>query len=386
MMKKWQACICLILALMLPLTALAEAADAPAIQRKGLTLGEGYVYYPQVEGLADETLTASVNARVLEELGVAGYLDRLAVTMQSPTPLTVDYSARLKGDVLSLQMLASGPVKGTRSTQVWTTTNIDLRTGEAIGWEQLFTDPDAAKARIAEHLDYEVVPELSAHLSNCEVNPLPDTFTLSDTALTLHYPIGQLSTLSDRAAVIAVRWSVVSDLLRAEPDGIPARIGALASVTPDATTRQRIIDAVAEGSLPGVPAHLGDSVQEWVDRSGLLVDPDLYEGGRLIQLEDGAFRGVYLLTDNLTDDFDTSIVQGLRADSIDLCGISTGKTTREEAIALLGQPDASVTMDAERAEAYRLPVGVSDYFDLETCQLRLHAGEDGVVVSVFLTK
>lgn len=383
-MRKWHACICLLLMLMIPVAALAQT-DAPTVERKGLALGEGYVYYPQVTGMADAQVQQLVNDALLTQLNAAAYIDRLALTMQSPVPLQVDYTVWMQGDVLSCVMLASGPVQGSRATQVWTCTNVDLRTGESITWDMLFSDPAAAEQMVTELMDFEVAPEMSAHLRNCELTPLPVTFSLSDTALTLHYPIERLCTLSDRAGTVVVQWSVVKDVLRTDPDAVPVRIGAVDNVTADDTTRGRIAASLQQGGLSGVPALLGDSVQDWVDRCGLLADPDLYEGGRMIQLEDGVFRGVYLLTDSLTEDFANSTVQGLRSDRIDLHGLCTGVTRREEWQALLGQPDASVELDPIRADAYRLVSGVSDYYRFDSCQLRLHADENGVLVSVFLT-
>ena len=47
----------------------------------------------------------------------------------------------------------------------------------------------------------------------------------------------------------------------------------------------------------------------------------------MIALEDGAFRGVYILTDALTEDFDHSVVQGIRADRLNFWGLCTGETT-----------------------------------------------------------
>ena len=110
----------------------------------------------------------------------------------------------------------------------------------------------------------------------------------------------------------------------------------------------------------------------------------------MIALEDGAFRGVWILTDALTEDFDHSVVQGIRADNISLHGLCTGETTMEDWRELLsfdlGEPDTTLTVDENRAESWRIVPGTSDYYTFGDYRLRLHADENGVLRSVFLTR
>ena len=127
-------------------------------------------------------------------------------------------------------------------------------------------------------------------------------------------------------------------------------------------------------------------MQELIDRYALLTDPDIYEGGRMIALEDGAFRGVYILTDALTDDFDRSVVQGIRADRLNFWGLCTGDTTIDWWREVLGEPETTLVVAEERAESWRIVPGTSDYYTLGDYRLRLHADESGVLRSVFLTR
>ena len=111
--------------LMLSLVLTSAAAET-AVIRKGLELGESYVYYLQVEGMADAALQDTVNAALLESTGAETLLARLPLTMHSLTPLRADYTWQLAGDVLSVAVKAQGPVQSDRTTQVWYTANIDL--------------------------------------------------------------------------------------------------------------------------------------------------------------------------------------------------------------------------------------------------------------------
>ena len=384
-MKKWLICL-LILALSLTPALAEEEAAAPSLTRQGLALGEGWVYYPQVEGMTDEALLQTVNDALLQALDAQGLLTRLALTMQNPTPLRADYTAFLAEDVLSVVMEVSGPVADERTTHQWRTVNIDLRTGQAIALDDLFTDAQAARAWLCDELELELAPALSAHLRNNQLVPLPEGFGLSDSGLTLYYGIDQLCTLGDRAGTVHIRWSRLRPWLDASAEGLPGRVGALRMIALDGESPERIRQAVADGSLPGIPAVLGEKVQTCIDRYGLLIDPDLYEDGRLFQLQDGAFRDAYLLSDRLSSKWEESVVQGIRSDRLDLFGLCTGETRREAWLSLLGEPDATVTLDAERADSYRMVPGTSDYYQLGDVRLRLHADEEGVLTSIILTR
>lgn len=360
-------------------------AEEPTLVRSGLTLGDGAVYYPQVEGMADEALQQAINASLLVASGAETLLNRLPLTLHTATPLQADYTCTQAGDVLSVVTLATGPVVNDRSTQAWFAGSIDLADGHLVTWEELFTDGDAAATALCAYLEEQLAPELSAHLSSAQLTPLPEQFTLDASGLTLYYPIEQLSTLSDKAGKVNLQWCELQAYLRLDEGSLLHRVGVPAMLTLDESSYGSIRAGVEGGSLPGIPVALGSSVQEAVDTYRLLIDPDLYDGGRLIQLEDGAFRSVYLLTDSLTDTWEASVVQGIRTDRINLYGLCTGSTTQDAWRNALGQPDATVTVDAAKAEASRLESGVSDYYNFDGVQLRLHAGEDGTLKTLIIT-
>lgn len=370
--------------LMLSLTLTSAAAET-AVTRKGLALGESYVYYPQVEGMADAPLQEAVNAALLEATGAEALLARLPLTMHSAVPLQADYVYQQMEDVLSVVVKATGPLESDRTTQVWYTANIDLTTGESITFDDLFVDADAARLALTDDLEWGVAPLLSAHLRNSQLTPLPETFGLSEAGLTLYYPMEQLSTLSDQAGTVTFRWCELLEHLKLGEGTILRRIGAEKMVALDETSAEAIRSAVESGMLPGIPVQLGGSVQEAVEAYRLLIDPDLYENGRMMQLEEGSFRGVYLLTDSLTDSWEHSVIQGIRADQMNLYGLMTDVTTQAEWRSVLGEPDTTVEVDEVKAEANRILPGTSDYYNFDGAQLRLHANEEDVLASLFIS-
>ena len=375
------AILALLCALFLP--ALGEET-APAVHDVGLDLLGSSVHYPQLTGMADGAVQAAVNAAIMKKGQINARLTRMAALANAPVKLNVSYACTLEGDVFSCAILADGAVETSRATQVWSTVNVNLRTGEAITFADLFTDADAALAFIVAYLDEQVAPELSAHLAAGSLTPIPEDFTVSPTGLTLYYDIDAFRTLSDKAGTVTILWTELREHLRLDMTGVLADLYVPLHLELEICSSDRLADALTIPAFDGVPAALGQSMQELIDRYALLTDPDMYEGGRMIALEDGAFRGVWLLTDALTEDFSQSVVQGIRADRLNFWGLCTGCTTIDMWRAALGQPDTTLTVDETRAESWRIVPGTSDYYTFGDCRLRLHADENGVLRSVFL--
>ena len=367
-----------ILILCLLLLTLTTALAEVSVRDMKLELLGSSVHYPQLTGL-EEDVQSAVNAAIMEKGRINDRLARMAALTNAPVKLHVSYAYTLEGDVFSCAILADGAVETSRATQVWATVNHDLSTGEEITFADLFTDAEAATAFIETYLNEQVAPELSAHLAAGSLTPIPAEFTISPTGLTLYYDIDSFRTLSDKAGTLTILWGEF-------PAELPAHPIAQTHLTFPEDTASVLASALAEGSFAGIPAAIGQPMQELIDRFALLTDPDIYEGGRMIALEDGAFRNVYILTDALTETFDNSVVQGIRADRLNFHGLCTGVTTADQWRAALGAPDTTLVVTEERTESWRLVPGNSDYYTFGDYRLRLHADESGVLRSVFLMK
>ncbi len=375
----------LCLLLMLTFTLSLAEASTPAVNDVGLELMGSAVHYPQLTGL-DLAVQTAVNAAIMEKGHINDRLSRMAALLNAPVKLNVSYTYTLQGNVFSCAILADGAVETSRATQVWSAVNYDLSTGQEITFADLFTDADAATAFIESYLNEQVVPELSAHLPAGTLTPIPETFTISPTGLTLYYDVSAFRTLSDRAGTVTLLWSELREHLRLGQADVLMAIGANGHIALGEDGEYHIPDALQSGSFTGIPAAIGQPMQELIDRYKLLTDPDIYEGGRMIALEDGAFRNVWLLTDALTEEFDQSVVQGIRADRLNFYGLCTGDTTIDWWREVLGAPDNTLTVDETRAESWRIVPGTSDYYTFGDYRLRLHADESGVLRSVFLTR
>ncbi len=375
-----------VLLLVLCHAAGAEMPVTPLVQDVALELLGSTLHYPQVTGLADPAIEQTVNEAVMAAGQIEARINRMAMLMTSPVKLDVGYVHHVMGDVFSCAILADGAVETTRATQVWGAVNIDLTTGQPIMLDELFTDPASARRHIEEYLMARVAPEQSAHLAAGDLTPLPETFSLSPEGLTLYYPIEQFRTLSDKAGTVTLLWTELRGYLDLTDGSLATRLGVQGALQFPEDARTALTAAFSQGGFPGIPAVIGQSVKELTDRYAQLTDNELCEAGRMFILEDGAFRGAWVITDALTDSWSESSVNIIRTDRLNLAGLCTGFTTMAAWREALGEPDATVVTSGEQADSWRILPGTSDYYLLGGYRLRLHADAEGVLCSVFLMK
>ena len=374
----------LLAACLLPWGAGAETKEGISLEEKGLTLGESTLAYPVITGL-EEGLQERVNDQVLADTRVPEYLSRMSQLLSGGS-LTVGWTGGLLGDVFSCAVSAEGAVSTPRPAFVWTWSCIDLRDGHSITLDELFSDPEGARAEMERILEEEAAPELSAHLSAGALLPLPEGFLLEATGLTLLYPADQLSTLSDRAGAVRIGWNRLADWLDLSEEGLPVRMGVPNMIRLTENSRSALEKMAAEGRLTDVPAAIGDSLQPLTDTWHLLMDPEVYEGGRLFALEGAAFQNRLLLTDFLSESWEASVVQGMRATEGCFWGLCVGETRSEDWEAALGEPDSRVEFTAEKAEVWRVETGFCDYYRFGEVQLQLYADAEGILSCIALSE
>ena len=363
----------------------AGIAEGAVVEEKALELAGSSLRFPAVSGMADGDLQEAVNVRIREDLGVEGYLQRMnAVISDETRSITVNWEGGIAGDVFSALLDAESAVANLPGSYAWTCSSVDLRDGHEIAFGELFTDEAAAREALESYLEETAAPELSPHLGNSELTPLPEMFMIGPTGLTLLYDAKQLNTLTDRAGAVKIAWNEIREQLDWSEDGIPARIGAaeMVNLTEDSVPKLR--EMTESGQFPDIPVKVGDRVKEWTDRLHLLTDPEEYSGGRMFAPEGAAFRNVYLLSDAVNSSWDESLVQGIRMDRGCVWGLCVGETKAEDWHALMGEPDYTVTLDDEAAEYARTVPGTCDYYLFGDCRLQLQADTDGVLAGITL--
>ncbi len=390
-MKRIYRGMIILLAVLLAMNvqALAGQADLNEARITPVTAENEYgsLTYPVLEGHPDAAIQDAVNKAIYDTAQIESRLNTFNGLEEGGWGLNVTYRDTLVNGILSVAVSAYGKMANGRMGQVYTTVNYDLMTGKPIAVTDLFTDVEGAFTLMEQKLEDEVRPQLSGYLENDTLTPIPrENFFLTPDGITFYYPQEQFATLSGYSGGCSFDYYELKDYLNVSEGGVINTLGAGDFLTITADTAARVAEAATAGKLPGIGAQIGDSLMERLDEYRLLVDPDYYPGGRFFEVEEPEFRGVWLLTDALTEAYDHSQVLGIRADRMNLYGIQTGITTIDEWRAALNQPESSATIDESTAEDYRLSAGTSDYYTFGENKLRLHANEEGVLESVQLLR
>jgi len=379
--------VCCLAAALMTAAGCCLAETDLRVEDRGLDLSDEIsIHYPAITGTEDAALEEQINEQIQQDNRIREYLAR-AAQLISGGSLKTEWTGEITGeDLFSCTVSAGGALETTRTTHALTGSNIDLQDGHEITLQELFTDETEARETIESYLEEEVAPDMSAHLQNSEVTPMPEVFVIEPVGLRLLYPVEKLSTLNDRAGEIRIGWYRIRNVLDLSEGSILNRLGAEEMITLSPESAEKLKGAAAEGRLPGIPAAMGEHMQELTDRYHLLTDPDGYEGGRMFALEGGDFRKIYLLTDDLSRDWENSTVQGIRMDEGCAWGLCVGETKREAWLDTMGEPDSAAEISDEKAEANRIVPGRCDYYSCGEYRLQLYSDEDGTLVSIVLTE
>ena len=371
-------------ALLAALLLILPAAAEPILVDRGLDLSGSGVHWPQLDGLADADWQAEVNAKLTETAKAAEWTALLPAVMSSDQRLTADWQGWLSGGVLSCAMRREKTVGAARVLSEWSALNLDLETREPFTLWDLFSSPEHGQDVVETLLWENAAPFVSAQPERGSLFPVPETFTLSEAGVTLCYPVTQFQTLADRCGTVVLSWRELAagGALDLSENSLAARLGVPALLAPDTARLRR--DAAA-GRLPALPIRIGDEMEALTGRYGIAADPDLFTSGRYVQLEDGLFRGIWLMTARAGGkQMANCQLEGIRADRFDACGLVTGETARSSWLALLGQPDAAMALSPAEREGLRLEAETCDSYLCGDYVLLLYADADGVLVSVVL--
>ena len=358
--------------------------------------GGSYVRYPELvtDDPAWQASVAKINQSIQERAGIPAYLQLLSTVTEGSAGLRMDYEIgalhgtgngtglSLGSPYLSILFSAEGKMLRGRPSQVYYPMTFDLRTGESVSFDELFADPDAAKALLESLLETDVEPTLSTYLENNQLFPVPfDRFFLDGFGhLTIVYENSQLSFLSGFSGSVSFRTSELVPPLAFSNEEIQGYFDPM--LTLDPAERRSVAWQMAH-SLP-IAAHrtisLGDELEKTLADFRSTTDSGYYPGGAYYEVEDAIYRGTLILTDETEQ-----TVTGLLTSRADLMDIQTGKTPLTEAEAFLNrEPTLRMEMDESLAELYQVCPGTASIYRLEPVDGRnaaftLYADRDGVV-------
>lgn len=369
------------------LTFAQAGAPAASVGEVRTEIGENAVAYPQLQGMADDTVQKKINDDIVLSSGVTGHLITLSTLKDSPWGLQVEYTAYQEGDVFSTVISAKGKMPEGREGHTYTALAYDLKTGERLTVADLFSDVEAAVAHMEQLAEETLSDELSGYMEHSDLLPLPvEAFAVDQDGVTFYYPAKQFSLLSGYSGACQFYYEELAEFLRSDDAGIPARIGVPAKTWADAEAEALIEQSVRDGVLPHVPVKLGDNMGELAAKFRLLRTPDEFPGGRYFLMEAPAFRQVLLISDAIESGYERSVLEGIQLKRGSLYGLSIGLAKQSEWRGLLGKPDETIGFTENMAYDYNLPIGQSDLYRFGDYELRLHADEGGVLRAIQLGK
>ena len=343
-----------------------------------------YICYPALkveENPEAQALAEKINGYIQETAQIPAYLQLLSTLQPGGTGLTMDYDMSCSDLYVSLVFSAKGKMLAGRPSQVYYPMTLNLKTGEPVAFEDLFTDPEGAKAFIEAYLEEEVEPTLSTYLENSQLFPVPyNRFFLDGNGnLILYYENSQLSFLSGDSGAVAFRYSELWDWLDTSWSGIPMSVLDTPEEYLGGMTMKEQMDEICMGVYPlwgfNMEGEPGMSVEALTDLYPQAADSEYYPGGACFEVETAALRSTLILTDE-----NEETVTGVLSHRVDYFGIYTGKTTLTEAEALIGQePMARLALDGAAAEIYRVCPGTSVIYKLNGYMFTLYADENGIV-------
>lgn len=425
-MKKTSAWIALLLFLcLLPLPVLGEDADALPITFEWHWItadgearsseidesGDSYVRYPEFFTDDEALLPAirSINQAVQEKARIPEYVQLLSTVMPGSVGLRMQCSLSITGTqeegaeqftvqdrYVSLLFSAEGKMLSGRPSQVYYPMTFDLLTGEEVTFDQLFSDPEGAKAFIEQYLEEKVEPTLSTYLENSQLFPVPyDRFWLDDFGhLILCWENDQLSFLSGYSGAVSFRRSQLAPWLDLTENGVIPHLmydRYALSKSPEEQAENLWL-LLREGSLvlgAGTVVLPGSYLLEMTDLSlHFTTDSGYYPGGAYLEAEEPGYRGTLILT----DEYEARIL-GVLTGNADLFAIHTGETTLSDAVSFLGrEPDGIIELDEETAETYLVCPGTAAVYHVDSIgfdalvhgsvhgyEFTLYADQDGVV-------
>ena len=258
---------------------------------------------------------------------------------------------------------------------------LDLATGEELAFEDLFADADAVAARMEEIIERDIVWELSDYMEYADLLPMPrDCFWFDEGGFNVGYGDERYRYFSGRSGTVHFAWHELAELI----DGESPLYAISRPQEADAKMIEYLLGERRFGV--GIRCGVGEPIGDTLEANTLLADPDYARdsalGGsfRLYMFEESDLRGFMLETPLYADtpELETP-VSGVRATRISWYGLTTGATTRDEIIALLGEPDRVAVYDASAARDAMIVPGESLIYARDSATLYAHVDETGTL-------
>lgn len=256
---------------------------------------------------------------------------------------------------------------------------VNLETGEEILLHQLFSDWDGAQAAMETIITDDVLDGMSDYMEYGDLLPMPtDNYAFDDFGLTVYWPEDRYRYFDGTSGSVTFYWHELAAFI-----GEESPVYALAH--PDALYNASEIEALCmSGEVTSVlTLKLGELLGD-VASGYRLADPDYTTDALVYPLERMRGFAVEIPKYAETQEEQTPI-SAVRASRVSMAGLlTTGKTTEQEVLALLGEPAREQDYDEDAAFDAMLPPGRSLLYEIAGRVLQTHFDERGVLACVIL--
>ena len=369
-MKRFLAALAL--ALCLPACALGEIAMAQlADAGSGSTLVAFEI--AQEHTLSDMVrmaLEMQIEARFAQKAALS-VLDRAGAQIAQEGFLWQD------GSLVSMARTWQGEQQNGRDGSSAACLTVSLETGFEIYMDELFADFDGAVAAMEAIIEEDVLAGMNAYMENTDLLPMPtNSFFVDETGLTVFYPQERYSYFDGTSGSVTFYWHEIADYI-----GENSPVYALSR--PQENSAEAIRNT-ADGFGHAYLA-LGKSLGEAMEPCALTDEPDYTVNAIVYGSGDARLRGVSVEIPKYaeTAPADTPI-SALRHSRVSFHGLTAGKSTKEDILALLGEPDAALVYSEDAAYDALLVPGESLVYACAGGVLEAHMDEDGVLSCLIL--
>lgn len=357
----------LLLALMLPACAAAqiamtELADADS----GSTL---VAFETAQDGALSDmvkmALDMQIEARFAQKASLS-MLDRAGVLIRQEGRLYQD------GEIASMARTWQGEQQNGRDGSSAATLTVSLETGFEIYMDELFADYEGAVAAMEAIIEADVLDGMNAYMENTDLLPIPtNSFFVDETGLTVYYPQERYSYFDGRSGSVTFYWHEIADYI-----GEKSPVYALSRPqAADAAAIRGAGGSFGDG-LPGLGMLLGEAMEAF----SLTDEPDYTANAILYPTGDARLRGVAVEIAKYAETApENTPVSAVRFGRVSFHGLTTERSTREEIVTLMGEPDAVAVYDEDAAYDALLSPGESLVYACEWGALEAHMNEEGVL-------
>lgn len=375
MKRFWLA---LMLALMIPACAMAVQ-----ISQTYQKVNESYLAFFSAQGEALDgapgkapnpaalAISAQIEARFMQEKAALAANRAGAVLRQAGTVWQ-------DGKTASMALIWQGEQADGREGSKGIGLTVNLETGSEIYLGELFMDSASAVSAMEEIIADDVLESMSDYMEYSDLLPMPtDNYSLDETGLTVYWPEDRYRYFDGEAGSVTFYWHELADYI-----GEESPVYFLAH--PDVSYNIGPVEEMSMGSGLGTCNNLKLGEPLWHIAAWYpLADPDYTTDALVFPLERERGYAVEIPKYAETEEDETPI-SAIRAGNVSIGGIlTTGITTEEEIIALLGEPEQETVFDEDAAFDALLEPGKSLYYRLASI-VQLHLDEDGVLSCVIL--